>query len=42
MNILEKIKPVSNKIQVGIANKVCEITSGGVRSIPNTKQPMTT
>lgn len=34
--------PSSNNIHMGIANRVCEITSGGVSSIPSTKAPTIT
>lgn len=36
MPYLVKNSPISNKIQIGTANKICEITSGGVNIIPNT------
>ena len=39
---LETNNPSSNKIQVGTANKVWLITSGGVSNIPTTKQPIIT
>ncbi len=35
----EKTTPSSNNSQIGMANKVWEIISGGVSSMPTTKEP---
>ena len=39
---LEKKMPSSYNNQIGIARSVCDMTSGGVSSIPTTKAPTIT
>ena len=37
--LLAKNTPASNNNHMGMANMICEITSGGVSNIPTTKAP---
>ena len=38
MPYFEKNTPNSNNKIIGIANKICDITSGGVKNIPSIKE----